>query len=237
VTCSCHTSPGDPTLEVAERQLAMLSELAQMVMVASRAHTAASVAAAHAVEVILADEYWQPETGRARALAGSKDAADALQKVSRALRLTLKLEMAAAETLRDIRAGIVTHTAPPKTAGETSPIQNDVQNALQDGRGPAGSFSGDRETETTRAETNTERLVEIDRPDVLPRTPFHETVHRICAEVGAPVDWAGWKVGPPIIEYRALQPRPPGWSECRPPASYTRCLERDPADSGPARPP
>ncbi len=56
-------------------------------MVVSRAYATASIAAAHAVEEILADEYWQPETGPPQALAGAKDAADSSQKVSRALRL------------------------------------------------------------------------------------------------------------------------------------------------------
>ena len=99
-------NPTIPTLEVAERQLAILGEVARMAMAVTRGCAAASLAASHAVEVILADEFYQPETGRARALAGAKDAADSFQKVSRALRLTLTLEKTVAEWVRDLRAGV-----------------------------------------------------------------------------------------------------------------------------------
>lgn len=222
VTCSCNPSP-DPTLAVAERQLAMLGELAQMAMVVTRANAAASVAAGHAVEVILADEFWQPETGRARALAGAKDAADSFQKVSRALRLTLRLEMAAAEAVRDIRAGLITHTA-PRNAGEMPADLADTSVR----RDRAGADSDGRDTDAGRGDSTAERLVDIERPDTLPQTPFRATVDRICSDLNAPVDWTTWKVGPPILEYAGLQPKPPGWSECKPPASYARPLEPAP---------
>ena len=56
-----------------------------MAMAASRAFTASAVASAKAAEAILADEYFMPEVGRARAC-GAKDAAESLQKVTRAVR-------------------------------------------------------------------------------------------------------------------------------------------------------
>ena len=94
----------------------MLGELAEIAMGVSRAFSSSAVASAKAAEAILADEYFVPEVGRARAC-GAKDAAESFQKAARAVRLTLKLEMAVAETLRDIRAGIVTRTASLRDAG------------------------------------------------------------------------------------------------------------------------
>ena len=215
----------------------MLGELAQMALVTCRAHAAADVAAAHAVEEIMADDYWQPETGRARALAGAKDAADAFQKVSRALRLTLKLEIIAAETARDIRVGIVTHTAQPHSAGEDAGALAVSAEGQPDRRRPAGSDPADRDADPSRSETDTEHLVEFERPDVLPRTPFCQTVNRIRAELNTPVDWSAWKVGSPELQYTGLQPKPPGWSECRPPASYALTHTLEPAPKTPARSP
>ncbi len=114
-------STNDPTLDIAERQLAMLGELAEMAMTTARAFTASAVASAKAAEAILDDKYFVPEVGRANAC-GAKDAAESLQKVTRAVRLTLMLEMKVAEIVRDIRAGVVTHIggfAGHKDAGGT----------------------------------------------------------------------------------------------------------------------
>ena len=183
----------------------MLGELAQMAMVVSRAHAAAAVAAAHAVEVILADEHWQPETGRARALAGAKDAAESFRKVSRALRLTLMLEKTVAEAVRDICAGIIAVTAPPKDAGR-APV---FLETTPDRRGPAGSGRGDRESDVERPDRDTERLVDIERPDILPRAPFRETVDRIGADLGAGVDWNAWTVARPEPTDDTPLPGPP----------------------------
>jgi hypothetical protein len=188
----------DPTLAVAERQLVLLGELAEIVMVAARVFGSSAVAAAEAEKRILADEYFVPEVGRARAC-GAKDAAESLQKVARAARLTMKLQMTVAEIVRDIRAGIVTHSnaAFSKDAGETPAVQGE----LQDRRRPAGSCSPDRDSEWSRSDTNTERLVEFDRPETLPHAPFRETVDAICDDVGATVHWSRW-----TIEVRSLSP-------------------------------
>ena len=224
--------PADPTLEVAERQLAMLGEVARMAMAVTRGCAAAALAASHAVEVILADEFYQPETGRARALAGAKDAADSFQKVSRALRLTLTLEKTVAEWVRDLRAGVVP-AAPPKDTGETPAVQG----GLQDLRRAAGSCPYDRESDRAGAERNTERLVDIERPDILPRAPFRETVDRIGADLGVAVDRSTWSVGRAEVEYQALQPKPPGWSETRPGGVMPRADFPGPVDRKAPLPP
>ena len=68
----------NPTLTICERQLELLGELAEMTIVVARSYAHAAVAAAAAVEAVVADEYYQSETERARALAGAKDAAGRL---------------------------------------------------------------------------------------------------------------------------------------------------------------
>ena len=192
----------DPTLAVAEHQLVLLAELAEIVMVAARAFGASAVAAAEAEKMILAEEHFTPEVGRARAC-GARDAADSLQKVARAARLTMKLQMAVAEIGRDIRAGIVTHSAPAETP---YPLVRSIGV-------PADSSSADRDSDWTRAETNTERLVEFERPETLPHAPFRETVDTLSADIGAKVDWTRWKIEDPTPSHEALASRPIGRPE------------------------
>ncbi len=103
---SIPTHRADPTLAIAQRQLALLRELAEMATAVCRANAAASVAAAKAVETSLADRCWRPEVARARALAGAEDAVEAFHKSARALRLTLIMETSVAEWVRDQRQGI-----------------------------------------------------------------------------------------------------------------------------------
>ncbi len=195
---STPTPETDPTLAVAERQLVLLGELAEIVMVAARAFGSSAVAAAEAEKMVLVEEHFVPEVGRARAC-GAKDAAESLQKVARAARLTMKLQMAVAEMVRDIRAGVVTHSQAGAPAG-TPRLSNPCADGVADSR------STDRDTDWTRAETNTERLVEFERPETLPLASFRETVDTICADFGATVDWTGWKIEVPTPGYETLKP-------------------------------
>ena len=176
--------PADPVLAVAERQLVMLGELAEMAMTMSRAYVASGVASADAAKAILAEEFFIPEVGRANAC-GAKDAAESFQKVTRAVRLTLKLEMTVAEAVRDLRAGIVTRAAGPKDARETPAV---LQTTL-DYRRPAGSCSDGRDTDATRADRDTERLVDIEYAEHLPRGFYRRLVDDLAADIRASGDW------------------------------------------------
>ena len=195
----------------------MLEELADMSLVVTRGYAHAAAAAAHAVEVILADEIWQPETGRARALAGARDAADAFQKVSRALRLALKLELTTAESLRDLRAGVVpAHPAAvlkPRAGG--TPVIFDGAADL-DRRRPAGSCSEDAALDRDRYDLDIERLVDVERPDRLGRRSFRDVVDRICADLGVAPDWERWTGGAEAPSCEPLTPPPPSDSETGP---------------------
>ena len=200
-------TPADPALAVAERQLAMLGELAEMAMAASRAFTVSAIASARAAEAVLDDKFFMPEVGRANAC-GAKDAAESIQKVTRAVRLTLMLEMKVAEIVRDIRAGIMTYSGGVtgrKDAGGTPAVQ---EIALVRRR-PAGSCLGDRDLDLRSRDSDAEHLIDIERPDVLPRALFRETVNQICADIGATVDWKALTVERTEPEYAAPPPRPP----------------------------
>ena len=176
----------DPTLAVAERQLALLGELAQIAMAAARAFGESAVAAAEAEKMILAEDCFVPEVGRARAC-GAKDAADSLQKVSRAVRLTMKLEMAVAEIVRDLRAGIVPVRRDGAALagdsrrividGEVEPVATPPD--FDDDGGPAREerLYGDRER------------IEFDRAECLPRGAYPALVDSLAQDVGAVVDW------------------------------------------------
>ena len=144
-------APEDPTLDVAERQLAMLGELAEMAMAVSRAFAGAGIAAARAAGSILNDEAWQSESDRALAITASGHAAEAFQKVSRALRLTLKLEKSTAEWLRDERLG----------------IRREARDETPDNR-----RDRPRGEQSAGAEPDSERLVELERGDILQMPSF-----------------------------------------------------------------
>ena len=230
-TCDCaEHSELAPAIAVAGRQLGVLGELVQMGLEVARGQAAAALAASHAVEVILDDEIWQPETGRARALAGSKDAAEAFQKVSRALRLTLALELSTAETLGELRAGVFRPRERDKDAGGTPAVLAGVMQL--EGRRPAGTGSSGDASDAERCGTDAEHLVEYDRPDRLPGGTFVQTIDHLCADLGVTLDWKAWAAEKPSLTYRPLQPRPPGWTECRP--RGWRPADQDPDETAPS---
>jgi hypothetical protein len=216
----------DPTLAVAERQLVQLRELVEIAMVAARAFGDSAVAAAGAEKMILGQEWFTPEVGRARAC-GAKDAAESIQKVTRSARLSMKLEMDVAEIVRDIKAGIVTHSqsaiarcnageAPGSWAGagSGSPVER-ARRLLQSAGVRAGSCSEGKDSDWTRQETNTERLVEFERPEILPRAAILEAVDTPFADAASTVDWKAWKIQPPkpqrtrVVRMETVAPRLP----------------------------
>ena len=235
VTYSNPTHPASPAIPIAERQLGVLGELANMALEVSRGYAAAALSASHTVEVKLADEYYQSETERARVLAGAKDAADGFQKVARTLRLTLALELSTAEVLGELWAGTrSTPTTPAPNAIRKHPgIQSGSEDGIDVHREPDAGVGSDREAaDSDRRESDSESLVDIEHPDRLPRGPFRKTVDELSADLGTTVNWTTWKVAPSSIKYQPLAPRPPGWSECRPPGSVIptdAAIDREPA--------
>jgi hypothetical protein len=229
--------PVDPTIEVCERHLRLLAEVGEMAMEVTRAYSASAKAAARKVAEVLGDKVWQPETGMARALAGSRDAAEAFHKVTRALRLTFALEKATAEALRDLRAGVVAQrqaTAAPSAAREAgrAPAQpcasphtpRDAGDpATEDTTAAAGDITPAREFRDDLAE----RLTESDRFGPLLRRPLREVVEQVCADIGAAPAWIGQ-----FDDDRQPQPPPtrppPEWMIAGQPNSSERvCVRRE----------
>jgi len=199
-------------LVVAERQLALLGELAAMAMGVSRAFAASAISSAQAEERILADEYFTPEVGRARGC-GAKDAAESFQKVSRAVRLTLKLELAVAETVDDLRQG---RSSRAKDAGETPAV---LVGAMElDRRRLAGSASADDAPDRDRYDSDRDCLVELERSEVLFVAPFRETVDRICTDLGATMDWTDWRIEAPATKPEGVVREPASWRRDHPAA-------------------
>ena len=219
-------SDQDPTLRLAERQLALLGELSEMAMATARAFTASAIASAKAEESILSEEWFTPEVGRARAC-GARAAAESFQKVSRAVRLTLILEMNLAEIVRDIRLGQVTYIgglAVRKDAGGTPADPGE----LLVRRRPAGSLLDDCDAAPRPGDSNAEHLIDLERPDTLLRAPFRDTVDHICGDLGVRVDWTTWRLD------ASEQAREP----LRPPPTTSDIVAKSPARSlpVPARP-
>jgi hypothetical protein len=188
----------DPTLALAERQLALLGQLAEMTMAVAQAFTDSAIASAKAENMILGEEWFTPEVGRAKAC-GARDAAESFQKATRAVRLTFMLQMNMAEIVRDIRAGHVTYLggiAVRKDAG--APAQ--APRALSDDR--------DRDRDHRRRDADAEHLIDIERPDTLPRAPFRDTVEHICNDVGVTVDWTAWRLKPAELTSEPLSSTP-----------------------------
>ena len=177
------STPDDLGIAVAERQLALLSELGEMAMVVCRAYAHAAVAASSAVEAILADEFYQPETGRARALAGAKDAAESFQKVSRSMRLTLALQTTVVDALRDLRAGVYQ----PNILARRDLAFDAIREAPAASAPGAEADVSDAVARCERADSNREQLVEYER--LRESEGFRVIVNGIRAEIGHAIDW------------------------------------------------
>ena len=157
----------EPALAVADRQLEMLAEVAEMTMAVCRACAKASLAASREAEKVVADTAWQCQQDRTLAMAGCKAVAEAFQKLSRSLRLTLKLELTLANWTREAKAGV---WRPLERVGGTPADSHggDGTDRSADRRPPERSSQ-----ERDRAETETETLVEVERFGDRGRRPSH----------------------------------------------------------------
>ncbi len=201
--------PADPALVVAERQLVMLGELAQLAMVMSRAYTASGVASVEAAKAILTDKYFVPEVGRANAC-GAKDAAESFQKVTRALRLTLMLETTTAEYVRDLRAGVVPHSNTKIAAAHGAKPARLVidENPAPSAPRPEADSEG-KAAGVERPGGERERLVDIEHADRLPKGSYCRLVDNLAADAEASVDWETTTVSAQGRGDVASSPNPP----------------------------
>jgi hypothetical protein len=210
----------DCALIAAERQLEVLNELVEMTIVVSRAYAHAAVAAAAAVEAVVADEFYQPETARARALTGARDAADSYQKVTRSLRLTLVLQTSVADDLRDRRLGIVSE----REAMRAPVGRPNVQPSEAAATPLAERRDRDASCLATLERIGAEReRAEFDRPDRTDRpypSGFTATVNGVRADIGGPVDWRSVNLDRMAPAYEPFVKKPVGWETRPPPPEY-----------------
>ena len=174
------TSFEDASIQRAERHLRVLAELTEIGMDLTRALRRRVEAQAKT----WADEP-PPTTER--------DPADAFQRLSRAVRLTLVLEARVAEALRALLAGEVA-TAETRHA--------DTARARRRDTAPARVV--DLVTQAMRAEIDDkealydcrealeERLDEDEAYERYSDRPLRETVERLCADLGLTPDWSLW---------------------------------------------
>jgi hypothetical protein len=169
-------------------------------MQVSRVYAASAVAAAEAEAKIVSEPWFTPEIGRARAC-GAKDASDSFDKVTRALRLTFMLQKTVAETVRDLRAGIVT---PAKAVSARNPKAARIV-IDETAAAPAPRRDVDDEGKAARLERpggERERLFDVERPDRLPRGTYCKIVDDLAADIGAKIDWTSDTVSAPDLVRR-----------------------------------
>ena len=205
----------DCALIAAERQLELLTEMAEMTIVVSRAYAHAAVAAAAAVEAVVADEFYQSETERARALAGAKDAADGFQKVSRSLRLTLMLQKTVAEDVRDMRLGLV-----PERKSRTASIEGSIIRQIEAASAPERRESDDGGAATLERVGGERERAEFDRPDRPYPSGFKATVNGVRADIGAAIDWRSMSLDRKAPQYKPFVGKPLDRETNSPPADY-----------------
>jgi hypothetical protein len=188
----------DPALAVAERQLVLLGELVELAMQVSRAYAASAIAAAEAEAKIVSEPWFTPEVGRARAC-GAKEASASFDKVTRALRLTCMLQKTVAETVRDLRAGIVAAPKAAASARDEKPARIVIDETAA---APAPRRDTDDEGRAARVERpggERERLFDVERRDRLPRGAYCKIVDDLAADIGATVDWDSATVSAPDL--------------------------------------
>ena len=142
------------------------------------------------------------------------DPASAFAKLSRAVRLTIALEVQAEEDLRAALAGEATAAEERRETRDRSAV--DVDEELRESRDRAASDADEkarqaarhrledqvelaigRECETEkefgeRCAAMDERLEWDDSYDDVRGRPFREVVERLCAEIGLDPDWSTW---------------------------------------------
>ena len=192
----------DPALAVAERQLVLLGELVELAMQVSRVYAASAVAAAEAEAKIVSEPWFTPEVGRARAC-GAKDASHSFDKVTRALRLTCMLQKTVAETVRDLRAGIVAPAKAP-SARDEKPRRIVIDETPAPSTPPRDADDEGKAARVERPGGERERLFDVERPERLPRGAYCKIVDDLAADIGATVDWDSSTVSKPDLVCRKV---------------------------------
>ncbi|MGH7024068.1 MAG: hypothetical protein ACREEB_10825 [Caulobacteraceae bacterium] len=228
----------DPSVVLAEQQLCMLRELAEIGMELARALRPGA-----AVEAPADDK----SHGKVR------DPADAFWTVSRAVRLTLALEAKTDEALRDLKAGVVRKA---EKAGTALPGQRALK--AREARGAQVTELVDHvamaECETWEdyfgvCKALSERLSEDEAYWDIDERPLRETVERLCRDLTLSPDWSRWdregwtpdegpRKRPPFSYFHTPSARPlvnrDEYGQERPTPPWRLHSDREPAANDPA---
>ena len=167
----------DAAIRRAERHLRMLEELAEIGMDLARMLRRRVEAEA---ETDTKADAPTPAAGR--------DPADAFQRLSRAVRLTVALEARVGETLRALIAGEAA-AAETRRAQRREATEEKVLNLV--GHAMAAEIDDEKALEACY-EALGERLVEDEAYEGYAERPLRETVERLCADLGLTPDWSLW---------------------------------------------
>jgi hypothetical protein len=205
----------DPAVLRAERRLRVLEELTEIGLDLARLLQRQAHAAAEAIDPTAAAalDATEPSAGRAPIISAG-DIANALARISRAIRLTVALETRTDEALRALRAGVAAEVearraqARNRAAAEAEARSKSHRNAVE----RLVTEAAEREIEDDDAlggvmEALEERLVEDEAYWDLDRMPLREAVERLCADLELTPDWSLW-------EGEGWSPKPP-FSRCR----------------------
>jgi hypothetical protein len=217
-----HTSPmpddaafaeaPDPAVLRAERRLRVLEEVTEICLDLARllqrqAHAAADAADPNTPAVPDAAE--APASRAPAPITSAGDIANALARISRAIRLTVALETRTDEALRALRAGVAAEVevrrvqerkrAAAEAEARSSHHRSEVERLVIE--------AAEREIEDEEAlngvlQALEERLGEDEAYWDLDDMPLREAVERLCADLELTPDWSRW-------EGEGWTPRPP----------------------------
>jgi len=179
------------SIQRAERQLRMLEELAEIGMDLARALP----------RRVEAESEADTKTDAPAHTAG-RDPADAFQRLSRAIRLTLALETRVAEALRALIAGEAVAAETRRTRRREA-----TEDRVRDLVGHAIAAEVDNgEALKDCLDAMDERLDEDEAYEDYADRPLRETVERLCADLGLTPDWSLWTDDGWALPPAALRP-------------------------------
>ena len=202
----------DPAVLRAERRLRVLEELTEIGLDLARLLQRQAHAAAEAIDPTepAAPDAAEASAGRAPTpIISAGDIANALARISRAIRLTVALETRTDEALRALRAGVAAEVEARRVqARNRAAAEAEARNkAHRDTVERLVIEAAEREIEDDDAlgdvmEALEERLKEDEAYWDLDRMPLREAVERLCADLELTPDWSLW-------EGEGWPPKPP----------------------------
>jgi hypothetical protein len=183
----------DPAVLRAERRLRLLEELTEIGMELARALRPGVSADEPIGEAAGGDPATDNVRGRGR------DLADALARLSRAVRLTMALEARTDEELRDLKSGIVRVRDQERAkAAERAEHTAHIDHLTRRGRvsylvaSLAEAEIGDEGEFENLCAALEERLEEDAAYEDCDKWPLRETVERLCKDLALTPDWSRW---------------------------------------------